>query len=95
MEAFGNLGIGTVLSFIYGWELTLVIIGFLPFLIVAGLVNVKLVDKFSKKDSKAFKAASQVCYLTENEIDLYSIGFVAIYGSSQKYSYGPSTNQRE
>jgi len=61
LEAFGNLGIGTVLSFIYGWELTLVIIGFLPFLIVPGVVNVKLVDKFSKKDSKAFKAASQVC----------------------------------
>ncbi|CAF1338277.1 unnamed protein product [Adineta steineri] len=60
LEAFGNLGIGTVLSFIYGWELTLVVIGFLPFLIVTGIVGIKLVDKFSKKDSKAFTAASQV-----------------------------------
>jgi Na+-driven multidrug efflux pump len=61
LEAFGNLSIATILSFIYGWELTLVIIGFLPFLIVAGVVNIILVDKFSKKDSKAFKEASQVC----------------------------------
>ena len=60
LEAFGNLGIGTVLSLIYGWELTLVIIGFLPFIIIAGVINVKLVNKFSKKDSKTFKEASKV-----------------------------------
>jgi ABC-type bacteriocin/lantibiotic exporter with double-glycine peptidase domain len=67
LEAFGNLGIGTVLSFIYGWELALVIIGFLPFIIIGGVINVKLVDKFSKKDSKASKVR-QINYAVENNI---------------------------
>ncbi|UJR07310.1 hypothetical protein I4U23_011598 [Adineta vaga] len=60
LEVVGNLGVGTILSFVYGWELTFVIIGFLPFIILAGIVNVKLVYKFSKNDSKVFKKASQV-----------------------------------
>jgi ABC-type bacteriocin/lantibiotic exporter with double-glycine peptidase domain len=60
LEAFGNLGIATILSFIYGWELTLVMIGFLPFIIIIGMLNVKLMDRFTKKDSQAFKEASKV-----------------------------------
>ncbi|CAF1454735.1 unnamed protein product [Adineta ricciae] len=59
-ETFGNLGTGTVLSFVYGWELTLVIIGFLPFLIISGVINMKLVDKYTKRDLITFKEVSQL-----------------------------------
>lgn len=31
-----NLGVGLVLAFFYGWSITLVIIGFLPFLVISG-----------------------------------------------------------
>ncbi len=74
LEAFGNLGIGTILSLYYGWELTLVMIGFLPFIILAGVLNVKLIDKFSKKDFQSLKEASKVCHIV-NTINAYSFDF--------------------
>lgn len=83
LEAFGNLGIGTIISLIYGWELTLVMIGFLPFIIIIGVLNTKLTSKFSKKDSQAFKEASNVYHLNYIVYSLIFLSiFVAIIGSS-------------
>lgn len=85
LEALGNLGTGTILSFIYGWELTLVIIGFLPFLIGAGILNMKSVDKFLKKDFRTFEEASQVrlrnLMIKDDFGLLCCFNFEAIFGS--------------
>ena len=31
-----NFGVGLVIAFVYGWQVTLLILGFVPFMIISG-----------------------------------------------------------
>lgn len=44
VQSIANLGTAFVISFIYGWKLTLVIIAFLPFIMIAGALQMKLLQ---------------------------------------------------
>ena len=33
------MGVGILLAFIYGWQLTLLVLAFLPFIAIAGAIN--------------------------------------------------------
>ncbi len=56
----GNLGIGILIALINGWALTLVILGFIPFLIVAGALETKMLTGFSSKDKIVLEEAGKV-----------------------------------
>lgn len=47
LQNFSNLGVGIILSFIYGWALTLLILAFIPFMIIAGFLQTYLLTGFS------------------------------------------------
>lgn len=55
-----NFGVGLVLSFIYGWAITLVILAFVPFMIISGVLQTKMLTGFSEKDKEALEEAGQV-----------------------------------
>lgn len=44
VQSIANLGTAFVIAFIYGWKLTLVIIAFLPFIMIAGALQMKLLQ---------------------------------------------------
>jgi ABC-type bacteriocin/lantibiotic exporter with double-glycine peptidase domain len=46
----GNFGVGLGISFGYAWAITLLILAFVPFMIISGAVQVKLMTGFSGKD---------------------------------------------
>ena len=44
VQSIANLGTAFVIAFIYGWKLTLLIVAFLPFIMIAGALQMKLLQ---------------------------------------------------
>jgi ATP-binding cassette subfamily B (MDR/TAP) protein 1 len=49
LQNFSNLGVGIVLAFFYGWQLTLIVLAFVPFMIIAGFLQTYLLTGFANK----------------------------------------------
>jgi membrane protein implicated in regulation of membrane protease activity len=56
----GNFGVGLILAFIYGWAITLVILAFVPFMVISGVLQTKMLTGFSSKDKEVLEEAGQV-----------------------------------
>lgn len=56
----GNLGVGLILAFVFGWAITLLIIAFMPFMIISGILQTKMLTGFSGKDKKILEEAGKV-----------------------------------
>jgi membrane protein implicated in regulation of membrane protease activity len=55
-----SLGIGLIVAFVYGWAITLVILAFVPFIIVSGVLQTKMLTGFSTKDKEVLQDAGKV-----------------------------------
>ncbi|CAF1371385.1 unnamed protein product, partial [Rotaria sordida] len=55
-----NLGVGLVLAFIFGWKLTLLILAFVPFMIIAGFLQIYMMTRFANKDKNALENAGKI-----------------------------------
>ena len=53
---------GIIIAFIYGWKLTLVILGFVPFLAIAGALQMKMLTGAAGKNQEALELAGKVLY---------------------------------
>ncbi|KAG9340851.1 hypothetical protein JZ751_020044, partial [Albula glossodonta] len=60
VNSFTNIGVAVIISFYFSWELSLVIMCFLPFLALSGGFQSKMLTGFAKQDKKAMEAAGQV-----------------------------------
>ena len=49
-----------IVAFIYSWNLTLVILTFMPLMVGVGMVQSRLVAGFAKGDKKAMEEAGKV-----------------------------------
>ena len=45
LQGLCNMGVGILLAFIYGWQLTLLVLAFLPFMAICGAVNWALLSE--------------------------------------------------
>lgn len=57
-----NLGVGIILAFVYSWAVTLVILGFIPFLILGGVLQTQMLTGFASKDKEVIEEAGKVCF---------------------------------
>ena len=55
-----NCGLALLISFYYSWSLTLLVLGFCPFMIICGYLQTKMLSGFSAKDKEILEEASQV-----------------------------------
>ena len=60
MMNFANLGIGLVLSLVFGWAIALLIFAFVPLMVLSGIVQTRMLTGFSAKDKEVLEEAGKV-----------------------------------
>ncbi|XP_038049407.1 ATP-dependent translocase ABCB1-like isoform X2 [Patiria miniata] len=60
MQSLCNIGVAIIIAFIYGWQLTLLVLGFLPFIAIAGTVEWKLIQSSSQQDKEALEISGKI-----------------------------------
>jgi hypothetical protein len=59
LQNISNLGVGLVLAFYFGWSLTLLILAFIPFMIIAGYLQTYMMTGFADKVCEYKKKMSE------------------------------------
>ncbi|CAF3502579.1 unnamed protein product [Rotaria sp. Silwood1] len=60
IQNFASLGVGIILAFVFSWQLTLLILAFIPFMVAGGFLQSRLMTGFSSKDKKSFEDAGKI-----------------------------------
>ena len=59
-QSFASVGVGIIIGFVYSWQLTLLIIACVPFIMVASMLQMKLAKGFSGNNNSALEASGKV-----------------------------------
>ena len=81
-----------ILALIYGWPIALVIIGFVPLLIIGGILQTKALTGFSSKDKNVLEEAGKITNEAISNIRTVAISgkekyFQELYGAKLKVPF--------
>ncbi|CAC5401935.1 ABCB1 [Mytilus coruscus] len=60
VQNVANMGTAIVIAFIYGWQLTLVIFAFLPFIAIGGALEMKILQGVAGQNKEALEGAGKI-----------------------------------
>ncbi|XP_033100770.1 ATP-dependent translocase ABCB1-like isoform X2 [Anneissia japonica] len=60
IQSFCNIGTAIIIAFIYGWQLTLLVLAFLPLIAVAGAIQWKVIQGSVVSNKAAYEGAGRV-----------------------------------
>ncbi|XP_025093404.1 LOW QUALITY PROTEIN: multidrug resistance protein 1-like [Pomacea canaliculata] len=61
LEAAATIISALIIAFVFGWKLTLVVLAFLPIIIVAGIIQGKVIAGSSKSEKSQLQEAGKIC----------------------------------
>ncbi|KAM4028832.1 ATP-binding cassette sub-family B member 5-like isoform 2-T2 [Anomaloglossus baeobatrachus] len=59
-ENFATMGVGIIISFIYGWEMTLLVLVLTPVLVITGFLETRALVGFANRDKKQLQYAGKI-----------------------------------
>ncbi|XP_065929444.1 ATP-dependent translocase ABCB1 isoform X3 [Magallana gigas] len=59
LQNFANIGTGVIIGFVYGWQLTLVILAFIPIIGIAGVLQMQLLEGVSGQNKEALEESGK------------------------------------
>ncbi|KAM6893167.1 bile salt export pump isoform 2-T3 [Lycodopsis pacificus] len=60
VNSLTNIGVAVLMSFVFSWKLTLLILCFLPFIALSGAFQAKMLTGFAKEDKQAMETAGRI-----------------------------------
>lgn len=60
LQNFVTVGAGILIGFIFSWQLTLLIVAFMPLIVFGAVLQVRLITSFAKKDEEFLESAGKV-----------------------------------
>ena len=60
LQSLGGIGTGLIIGFIYSWKLTLCVLAFVPFIMAAGMLQMKILAGYSQEGQKALEESGKV-----------------------------------
>ena len=60
LQSLGSIGVGIIIGFVFSWKLTLVILLFIPFIGIAGALEMKMFKGVAGENQEALGAAGKV-----------------------------------
>ena len=63
------------IAFSYGWKLAFVVAGFMPFIVLSGLMQARLMSGSARRDKDSLEDASRVCIIRYQFIMISNLVF--------------------
>ena len=72
LQNLAALGTGVILSFVFAWQLTLLILAFVPLMVAGGFLQNYLMTGFSSKNKEVHENAGKVCSIIRSRSHSFS-----------------------
>jgi ABC-type multidrug transport system fused ATPase/permease subunit len=94
-QNLASLGTGIIISFVFSWQLTLLVLAFVPLMVAGGFLQSRLMTGFASKDKQTFEDAGKVSlYVTYSVLFYLIVSFVDNGRIYSKYSNSRTINKR-